>query len=499
MKRRLFLKTGSVGIGGMMVMPTVVYGCASLHHPLSHGPSKSVNLFTDGSRLFDAAIAELRTSGSGELASAEAEDVTLSGTGQLDIVSIGEQIVNKQAAVPAEVPQNFEISSEEMLSAAGEIYDSAEDLLPVDRQLQAELAEDFALLKVVKASNLLTNAAEATPHPARKVSAAENMINSAEMVHKAVNAEATSELVEGSEHLLAYSEEYVGACEVFSAEAAFAEGVQSFESSVEMLAESEILEGVAELLTSTDDIALSSEYYALGAENLNAEAAILGGNKDTIAEDLIPWAEQLVTTTPLFIEAAKGVSAAEGALEMHIGSAELLKSAEHHADSLGQGGEVLDTGADQFIGGEITYTSAEFYGAEGNIYLNAAENFRNNSFAEAEAKFIKRTTKDLLGSSENFYAGASALHAIKRPDGVESMVPAATEILIGAELLQSEAQSDESKLGAEKMVEGAAEALSGASESATDPAEFLESGAKSIELGTNTILTGAAEFVEGYK
>lgn len=498
MKRRLFLKTGSVGLGGMLAIPSVIYGCTTVRPISMQGPSKSVSLFTDGSRLFDSAIAELRTAGSGELASAEAEDVTLSGTGELDLFSLAEQVTNQQAAIPAELAEDFAESSADMLSAAGSLAESAPHLFPLDRRLQAELADDFALLKVVKASTLLASAAAVTPQPEQKVHAAKNMVASAEMVHKAVRRSAEAELIESTGELLAYSEEYVGSCEQFAAEPAFIEGVESFEFSVSQLANGDLVNGVANLLTSTDNIALSSGYYASGIQNLNAEADFFGGKEITAAEEFIPYAKELVQTSPKFLRAAKGDSAKFGAEKMILGSAELLQHSMHEVAELGIGGAMLDIGSDQFIGGEITFNAAEEYTAESNIYLQAAEKFDSRGAAEAEAEFIHETTESMFPASENFFAGAEALQTIKQTAGVETLMPAAQEVFIGAKQLQSEADNRKAEKGAEAMVIGAEKVIIGAEQSSQQPAKHLELGAELIEIGTNTMMAGAALFVKGY-
>jgi len=490
MKRRLFLKTGSVGIGGIIAMPTVIYGCATLK-PLPQGPSMSVSLFQDGSRLFDSSIAELRLSGSGELASAEAEDPDLSG--------IAEQVALGTAAVPAELDSQFAESSTDMLNAANSIAESAPELLPLGKGLQAEIADDFALLKVVKASTLLASAAMATPQPLRKISAAEKMISSAEVVHKAIHASSESELIESTEELLAYSEEYVGAAEQYSAEVGFIDGADTFESAIHQLAENRLTDGVKNLLTATDNIALSSEYYVHGVNNLNAKAEHFGSDLITSAKEFIPYAKKLVASSTLFHKVATGESAELGAAEMIQGAEALLAESSSEVENLGIGGKTLDIGGDRFIGGEITYNGAENYSAESNIYLKAAENFNNRSSAEAEAEFIQDTAELLYPASEIFYYGAEALNNITFTEGVESLIPAAEHILAGSELLQSEAENAEALFGAENMVEGAAEALFGASESAENPSKLLEKGAGNIETGTLNLMNGAAEFVQGYK
>lgn len=500
MKRRLFLKTGSVGVGGIIAMPTFIYGCATLQPNLVQGPSMSVSLFQEGSRLFDSSIAELRLTGSGQLASAEAEDVTLAGTSEVDLNDLAEQVANLQAAVPAELNQQFAESSIDMLDAAGQLAESAPEMFPLSKGIQAELSDDFALLKVVKASSLLASAAMATPQPVRKVKAAEKMIASAEVVQEAMNAGAESKLIEGTGSLLAHSEEYVGAAEQFVAKEAFIGGVKTYRNAIVQLAENNLVDGVSNLLTSSDNIALSSGYYADGVANLNAEAGFFGATPISSAEEIIPFTAELVKTAPLFVNAAKGESAELGAAKMVQGSAELMNSAEIDVATLGLGGNVLDVGADQFIAGETVYNGATEYAAEASIYLSAAESLNNRSYtAKAEAEYIHEATEILYPASQTFFSGAQALQKIKLTDGVQNLVPAVSQILTGAKHLQSEAVTAESKIGVQKMIAGATEALSGAIESEINPVEFLQSGAESIELGTNTIMLGAAEFVEGYR
>jgi len=489
MKRRLFLKTSSLGIGGAVALPTVVYGC-SLFKPMSLNPSLGLELFQSGSVLFDSSIAELRLAGSGRLASAEAEDVDLAG--------ILQQIVNGQAEAPAELAEDFTESSTDMLNASSELAESSSEVFPLNQGQSAELADDFALLKVVKASTLLAGAAKVTPAPIRKVAAANKMVASAELVHEAVNASSEAELIESTGELLAHSEEYVGAAETYSAEVGFVAGVDNYAESAEFYAENDQFSGAETLLASTDNISLAASYFGDGVDNLNAEAEFFNSPELVMAAEMVPSSELLVAEANLFTQIAQGESAEMGASEMLKGASEILSDAETNAPNIGNGGDALDLGADQFIAGSISFVSAQSYTEQAAVYLQAAESLNGRYASKAEDKIISST--ELLGpAAENFYMAAQALESIELTDGVESIVPAASELVEGAEYLQRLATNAETRIGAAEMVKGAEQAKKGAMQSANHPNKFLESGAESVEIGTFAMISGAAEFIEGYQ
>ncbi len=504
MKRRLFLKSSTVGVGGVLVLPSIFYGCPNGGH--HQDPFAGIDLFRESSVLFDSAIAELRLAGSGSLASAEAEDVTLAGTAEVDLVGVAEQITNQQAAEPAELAEDFAESSEMLLEASESIYQSAPELFNAEAELiegaQAELAEDYAFLKVLKSTTILASAATATPLPIRKVTAAEKMIASAAEVHNAFNANAEIELIEGSEFLMGHAEEYVGAAEAWSAENAFVEGVHTYGEAADQFAEtSELLLGGENLLVSSDNISLSTDYFAQGIDNLNAEAEIFNATELTSAAEMVPFSEFLVAEAETFESLAEGDSAEMGAAEMLGGASEILSDAETNVTNIGAGGEVLDLGADQFIAGTLTFVSAEKYTGLAQYYLKAAETLSGNpggiAEAEAEAEIIL-TTELMHPASEIFQAGAEALQRIELTDGVESLVPATTEILTGAEHLESIASSPEAEIGAAEMIQWAEIAEAGAIESLKIPSE-MHIGSEAVEIGSFGIKNGAAEFIEGYR
>ncbi|MDF1695912.1 MAG: hypothetical protein P1U56_08780 [Saprospiraceae bacterium] len=511
MKRRLFLKNSSVGLGGILAMPTVLYGCSTIKPILLDSPSKSIGLFQEGSRMFDSSIVELRLAGSGELAAAEAEDADLSG--------IAEQVANKTAAIPAEVAEDFAESSIQLLDAAKQLNDNSSELFPLNAGTQAELADDFILLKVVKASTLLASAAMATPDPFQKVTAAENMIRSSKLAYKGMAEGSQAELMRGTSNLLAHSEEYVGSAEKYSAELGFIDGVETFEGAIDVFksaeaetaenpaeATAELTNGVSELLTSTDNLALSSEYYVNGVNNLNAERYHFrhkGAEPIMNAEELFPYAEILVETTPQFYNAAQGEAAKAGAAEMMDGAESIEFFAETNGQviNLGLGGETLDIGADRFISGSITDFAAGDYDANSMLYLLAAEDFQDTNNPQGEAEYVEQLSETLYPESENFYYGALSLQSIGFPEGVQSVKNATDYLLAGAQMLLSEADNPLSAEGAEEMVKGAAEALKGAEEADDNPTTenfHLELGAETIEFGTNMIQEGAAKFVDGY-
>ena len=494
MKRRLFLQSSTVGIGGVIVLPTLFYGCPG---PTPIPSVNGISLFSSSALLFDSAVAELRLAGSGSLASAEAEDPSLAG--------IGNQIAQGFAAEPAELAEDFAESSESLLQSSESLYHSAPELFNAEAELidgaHAELAEDYAFLKVLKSTTILASAASATPQPARKVYAAEKMITSAAEVHQAFGANAESEMIEGSEHLLAYSEEFVGAAESYSAENAFVEGVHSYGESAAHFANFNHIHGGEKLLTSSDNIALSTEYFVQGFDNLNAEAEIFNAKTENTAAEMVPFSNFLLAETETYLRLAESGSAEQGAEKMNNGASEILHDAENNVSNFAEGGEILDIGADQFIAGTLTFVSAEKYTGLAEYYLEAAETLSGNPsrFAEAEAEAeIKWTTKLLHPASEIFHSNAEALHTIELTDGVESLVPATTELLIGSEHLESIANSAEAEEGAIELIQWAEMAQEGAEAGSENPAEFLHTGSEAIEIGSFGIKNSAAEFIEGY-
>ena len=491
MKRRLFLKTGTVGAAGIIAIPTMLYGCSIVDGGYPTGPAAGISLFQENAELFDSAIAELRLQGSGNLASAEAEDVDLAG--------LSEQIAERQAAVPAELAEEFAESSTQMLAATTALAASVPEMsFPLAGAEQAEMAEDFALLKVWKASTLLASAAAETPHPIRKVHAAEKMVESAEFVHSSINANAESEFINATGELNAHAEEYVGSAEAWSAAEGFELGVHNYGESARKFARKRHLDGGKDLLTSSDNIALSTGYFAEGIDNLNAEAEYFNSHILTSSAEMIPFSAELVAESEIFQHLAQGESAEMGADKMVDGATEIYNDAESNVTKIGRGGAELDLGADQFIAGTVTFVSAGNYTNNAFRYMRAAEDLAFGGWPARAEKAIEISTELMVPNSEHFYAGSEALQAVELTGGVESLVPALSEVLEGAEFMAETARSIESEIGAAEALSGAEMAEEGAIKAASNPAKFLESGAESVELGTISVMKGAAEFIEGY-
>ncbi len=560
MKRRLFLKQGSLAASGLVAVPYLLTSCKPILDIVTEKPpvftaemAEGLTVLAEGAELMDISIAELRTSGNGELGPAVAEVFTLGG--------VAEQIYN-QAEVQAEVPVDFAESAAEILDASAEIAQAAPELL-IESETNPETlvmrnggfkdaAEDFAFLKVLKATSILRSASDADPHNAERAIASENMFEAAETFYTSMlgenPAEDGIELIESSEHLLAYSEQYVGVCETFSGEAGFILGVENFDEATSEIAAGEIGPGAAVLLASSENIALSAEYFAEGVNNLEGTAELLGNSIENTAEELVPFAEFLVSESMEYMDLAKGKAAEIGAEAMLEGAEQILMDAETDAMEIYNGGETFELGAEKFIAGTMSFKAAEKYTHSSERFYQGVEHLAeglaegNARLAEAGEMSIMMNSGMLLSASEDYFMAAEAqeflatnLNFEAGEMGVQDLSGAAAELTEGAEMMEAipNPRQIEAELGAIETLEGAEWVTYGSIEvdwattgsliaeaentgetfetlepqwaafgseelnSGNVELPYLEDGAESIVTGTGQIHNGAMEFIEG--
>ena len=516
MQRRLFLKNSAISAVGIAASPLVFQSCSSaevLTQISKPNPMVDIgkNLFSQGAEFYDLAIAELRISGNGPMVGAEAEDYNLPG--------VVTQIYT-QMEVMAEIPIIFAESSEMFMDSAFEMFEHTSELLPVPPVGYPDLAENFGLLKTMKASSILLSAAEVDPFNAKRAEAAEGLLVASQEIYDAllggISAEASSELSAGTEDLLGYSEKYVGVSEVFSGTEAFENGVDEAELAGFEFAEHEFGKSAAHLLGAAETIALSAEYYAEGVGNLNKAAEILNFAEQTTGKDLVSAAQVLVAESAEFVEMAEGEPAKLGAAEMLVGAENMLAEAETDIQEIYGGGMTFEIGAERYIAGTLSHQSTAAYVQGAGSFLEGAENMAKELQASGEADAdtvsgFEIGSEILTEAAEEFAVAAEALEYIEvqqnlpaAVQGVENLVPASMEILEGAEplpqlaeWLEAEAEAEPGALaGAEKLVGGAEIALQGASEAAAEPS-VLETAAETIETGAAELMGGAMEFIQG--
>ena len=558
MKRRLFLKKGGLVATGVVAIPYLLTSCNSTSPEvlgsgsgsgsgsesspeLTAAMAEGMVIFTHGAQFLDLSIAELRISGNGAIVAASAETAETAETGaetsaETGGAETGAEVAGAETAVnltlggvvshifnssegQAELPAEFITQSDELIQASAEIFKSAPELSPVPTGGYAELAEDFAYLKVMKATSILHSAANVDPDNTDRAVAAENMFEAAEGIHTSLSGEVSGEnspeLTGSSEQLLAFSEQYVGTCKTFSGEQSYIQGVEDFSDATSEIAEGGMATGASELMASSDNIALAVGYFADGITNLDDTAQTLGLTPANTAEELIPFSELLVTETAEYLDFATGESAVMGAETMGEGANLILAEAKAGSESdpaeLTQGGQTFVTGAEEFIAGTMSHRAAEKFAHGSEKFKMGAENLAeglaegNAELAEVSEMGIMMSSEMLHGASEDFALSATAIEFIAEnlgaehaELGVQSLVPSTTHLLKGAELMQSVAEGRhlEASIGASEALEGAERATHGSIEASTEIQHLLE-GTQSIETGSSHFLEGAIEFIEG--
>lgn len=385
------------------------------------------------------AIAELRTAGNGTLGAAEAESFDAEQSDVFNLVQVSEQIYN-QAEAQAEIPIDFAESAQELIDASSEMLEWAPELTPLSTEISSEVAEDFAFLKVLKSSAVLESAAGIDPYNKSRSAEAVEMIDAAMEVYESLESDRPcrndAEFIEGVEKLTAYSERYVGVSERFSGQEAFELAALTLGDAVSELhrgtqGDAEAFsEGAGILFAASENVYLSSEYYAEGEWNLETASGLLEEPFSFDAADLVPFAELIIAESQSLENSAQGGSAEVGAAEM-ISGAEFIFSEAIEGGALldiAFGGETLELGAEQYIAGSLAFEAGGHTNDNAGSYLLAAESIEQfNGGNSSDHESLELSSAELLQASEDYYVAAEALEfisgeyfVIETPEIIES-------------------------------------------------------------------------------
>lgn len=534
MKRRLFLKRSGLAAAGAIVSPVLLEACKAW--PTNPTNPAAISDFQGFSEMLDASAAELRLYGTGPIIPAEAVSANLG------FDDVAEQVISG-AESPAEFSVNFAENASEVITANTGLLAAAETF-PTIKKGSAEylgLAEDYALLKNSKASFVLNSAAQAAElDPGPVTPAAEflipqqsssEMYTAAEDMYQALSAELSknnAELIDGAERLLGNSEAYVGSSQMISATQEFYPGVQDYnlslaeavagaaEFSGSISASAELNEAADLLFASGENISMSAELQAEGAETFINGQNTMGQMPTTTSESWIAPAASMVATAKGYLPLSLGDAARSGAELMVTGSESILTSAE--TNPAGINGDVFFNGVEQFISGTATFTGEHEMHKHAKLYYGAAEKIAGGDMS-AEAELLSAAENE-VPPTETYTFGAEGLSHIDFPEGIISAYPAAESIYDGAEMLQGIGTTATAEAGAEAMLEGAEAMTAGAelimqgaaesilansetpatAESAemnTNGQSEVFEGNSQLLLGAEQVSSGAAEFVSG--
>ncbi len=323
---------------------------------MSNQPDNSLDLFKEGTMIFQDAAAELPPYGNG-IAANNAEEYA------------------EEAAELAFGTDEFTPIAENLILGAEEINESAAELVPLQQAEQNTLI-DYTTA-IFRGSLLLQNGdPQNSPREAgyEDISAgATALLESAK-----IGESASAEFVDGAEQLLAGAEKYSsGAFEYTAAEEFIGAdltadnvitGAFEVTQGAEAFASAE--DGSANLLSGAEQIADGAERYYNGAALFVDGVDVFGTGAEENpafgAENMVPSAESLLSDAAEMLDAAENPQQKTAASEM-IADAELLVSSAENINA----GEAAEQPAAVLSASETFMTAGADYFEDAQAYVTA--------------------------------------------------------------------------------------------------------------------------------